>query len=293
MSREWWDGLLPVEVRLDCSGGTHTVRWEDGVVNAVDHEDPVGERALAALGGERSTCIELLDSWARHADDLRVLTIASRGASDPVRPDAESRFLWPTPGLMPARGRGVAMRAAPPGSAGWAAYAPLSGGQMVSGGQLVHRGQMGRGRPGPRSDEVVDLIGLGGALTQRLVAEILATWSARLVADEGVAAPHLPALTASLYGRVVVSVRSWLGDAGTHVELDMIAPSESPSMARRDGVVHARLPFAWLSDIWVKDLAVVLGRFALCTVESGSGRLRLSTVDPHCTDVRPVTVSLD
>jgi hypothetical protein len=64
-------------------------------------------------------------------------------------------------------------------------------------------------------------------------------------------------------------------------------------MARRDGVVHARLPFAWLSDIWVKDLAVVLGRFALCTVESESGRLRLSTVDPHCTDVRPVTVSLD
>lgn len=66
-------------------------------------------------------------------------------------------------------------------------------------------------------------------------------------------------------------------------------------MALRDGVVVARLPIAWLSDIWVEDLAVVLGRSALGTVQSDPGRPRLSTTGPDCTAVavRPVTVSLE
>ena len=164
---------------------------------------------------------------------------------------------------------------------GWVGYAPLATNPMA------------RGHPGLPSDEVIDLIALGGALTQRLVAEILATWAARLAGDRQGSESHLPALTAALYGRVVVSVRTWLGDDGTQVTLEMIDPTEPSSMARRDGVVLARLPFAWLSDIWVKDLAVVLGRFSLGTVGSDSGRLRLSTVDPDCTEVRPVTVSLE
>ncbi len=282
MSREWWDGLLPVEVRLDCSGGTHAVRWEDGVLTASDHEDPTAERALAALGGERTRCIELLDTWARHADDLRVLTITSRGASDPVHPDAESRFVSTVSGMPRPGVQGVAMTVVRPAAAGWVSYAPLSTTQPIG------------GRPGLPSDDILDLLSLSGALTQRLVAQIIASWAARLAGDEqGGIDPHGPALTAALYGRVVASVRTWLGEAGSTVELEMIAPTTTPSMARRDGVVVAHLPFAWLSDIWVKDLAVVLGRFALGTVESDPGRLRLSTVGPDCTDVRPVTVSLE
>ena len=281
MSRQWWDGLLPVEVRLDCSGGTHAVRWEDGVLNAVDHEDPAAERALAALGGERSRCVELLDTWARHGDDLRVLIITSRGASDPVQADAESRFVSAVSGTPPPGARGVAMTVARPPTAGWVSYAPLS--TMPP----------GRGRPGLPSDDVLDLLALSGVLTQRLVAQVIATWAVRLAADAGGTGPHVPALTAALYGRVVASVRTWLGEAGGKVELEMIGPTASPSLARRNGVVLARLPFAWLSDIWVKDLAVVLGRFALGNVESDPGRLRLSTVGPDFTDVRPVTVSLE
>jgi hypothetical protein len=152
---------------------------------------------------------------------------------------------------------------------------------------------MTRARPGLPPDEVLDLLALGGAVTQRLVAEILATWSLRLTGDEAGTAGYRPAITAALYGRLLASVRTWLGDDGTAVELEMIGPTVTPSMARRDGVVHARLPFAWLADIWVKDLAVVLGRFSLGTVQSEVGRLRLATVGPDCTEVRPVTVSLE
>ena len=64
-------------------------------------------------------------------------------------------------------------------------------------------------------------------------------------------------------------------------------------MALHNGVVLARLPFAWLSDVGVKDLAVVLARFAPGTFESDLGRLRLSPVGPDFTDLRPVTVSLE
>ena len=280
MSREWWDGLLTVEVRLECSGETHTVRWQDGALNAADHEDPAAERALAALGGERTRCIELLDAWSRHTDDLRVLTITSRGPSDPVQADTESRFVSAVAGPPRPGARGLAMNVVRPAAVGWVSYAPLST-------------TPGPGRPGLPSDDILDLLALSGTLTQRLVAQIVATWAARLAGDEEGNGPHVPALTAALFGRVVASVRTWLGDAGSKVELEMIAPSVAPSLALHHGVVFARLPFAWLSDIWVKDLAVVLGRFALGNIESDLGRLRLSTIGPDFTDVRPVTVSLE
>jgi hypothetical protein len=282
MSREWWDGLLPVEVRLECSGGTHAVRWHDGALNALDHEDPAAERALAALGGERTRCIELLDAWSRHTDDLRVLTITSRGPSDPVQADSESRFVSAVSGPPRPGARSIAMNVVRPAAVGWVSYAPLS-----------TTPPPGPGRPGLPSDDILDLLALSGALTQRLVAQIVATWAARLAGDEEGTGPHVPALTAALFGRVLASVRTWLGEAGSKVELEMIAPTVPPSLAFRHGVVFARLPFAWLSDIWVKDLAVVLGRFALGTIESDPGRLRLSTVGPDFTDVRPVTVSLE
>jgi hypothetical protein len=168
-----------------------------------------------------------------------------------------------------------------PATVGWASFAPQSTPQPM------------RGRPGLPPDDVLDLLALSGVLTHRLVAQILAVWAIRVAGDGRGTEGHTPALTAALYGRVVASVRTWLGEAGSQVELEMIAPTVSPSMARRNGVVFARLPFAWLSDIWVKDLAVVLGRFALGNIESDPSRLRLSTVGPDCTDVRPVTVRLE
>jgi hypothetical protein len=82
----WWVGIPDAATRVDCGGETHTLRWRAGELHALDHEDVEGERALAGLGGERCACVDVLDAWARHADDLRVLVLASRGPADELDP---------------------------------------------------------------------------------------------------------------------------------------------------------------------------------------------------------------
>jgi hypothetical protein len=76
----WW--VAAAQATLECTGATHRLRWAEGELHALDHDDIEGERALAALGHERCACVDALDGWHRHAADLRVLALAPRGASD-------------------------------------------------------------------------------------------------------------------------------------------------------------------------------------------------------------------
>jgi hypothetical protein len=86
----WWTGLAPAQTTLECRGATHRLRWADGELLALDHDDIEGERALAALGDERCACVDTIDGWARSATDLRVLVLASRGPGDAIaRPEPQ------------------------------------------------------------------------------------------------------------------------------------------------------------------------------------------------------------
>jgi hypothetical protein len=78
----WWLGLAVAQTSLTCEGASHRLRWERGELRALDHDDAEAERTLAALGDQRCACIDMLDAWARHACDLRVLVLASRGPAD-------------------------------------------------------------------------------------------------------------------------------------------------------------------------------------------------------------------
>ena len=77
--------------RLDCSGQRHAIRWEAGELVALDHQDPEGERALVALGGTRTPCIEILNAWSRQKENADILSALSRGSLDPI----------PTGGVQP------------------------------------------------------------------------------------------------------------------------------------------------------------------------------------------------
>ncbi len=59
----WSDGPRPIELAVPCSGSTHHLRWEAGVVTPLDHPDVDAERALAAFGGDPPQCLEHLDLW--------------------------------------------------------------------------------------------------------------------------------------------------------------------------------------------------------------------------------------
>lgn len=80
----WWTGIPAAEATVECSGHTHTLRWEHGVLTTVDHDDPEAEATLAALAGQPARCLELARTWNRRRDDPRVLTLASRGVLDPL-----------------------------------------------------------------------------------------------------------------------------------------------------------------------------------------------------------------
>ncbi len=81
--QSWWAGLPATQLSIDCAGATHRLRWADGELLTLDHTDPAGERTLAALGGAPLPCIDLLDAWTRHSDDIDVLLLASAGRRTP------------------------------------------------------------------------------------------------------------------------------------------------------------------------------------------------------------------
>jgi hypothetical protein len=122
---------------LECGGERHRLRWEAGELRALDHGDPEGERALAALGGERCACVQALEVWARHAQDPHVLVLGSRGPGDPV-PAGRPRTSGPS---------------------GWASATP--------------RGGPARRRTEPM-EGLFELLGLGGGLPERLAAGVIA-----------------------------------------------------------------------------------------------------------------------
>ena len=64
------------------ASGEHQLRWAEGRLIAMDHPDVDRERALVALGGAGVPCLDLLDAWNAHTDDLDLLVLASRGPSD-------------------------------------------------------------------------------------------------------------------------------------------------------------------------------------------------------------------
>ena len=78
----WWAALPPAAVRVPCGDGTHQLRWEQGRLVAADHPDAEAELVLAALGGDRTECIELAEAWGSRSDDLEVLAVGPRSAAD-------------------------------------------------------------------------------------------------------------------------------------------------------------------------------------------------------------------
>jgi hypothetical protein len=84
----WWDGLGPVDAQLDAAGlDGHTIRWDAGELVLVDHPDPEAEDALAALGGARCPCLDVLAAWRAQHVDPSVVTIGPHRPGDRVALD--------------------------------------------------------------------------------------------------------------------------------------------------------------------------------------------------------------
>jgi hypothetical protein len=279
----WWAGLAPAALPIDCAGSTHRLRWADGVTSAPDHPDAARERTLTALGADPYPCLDVLDLWQRHTDDLDVLLLASRDPSDALATDAGSRFYgvqramsW-SPRHPRFSRRSLGGYAIGPGrvSSGWTTYS-TSGGLDTA--------------EDNRVGSVDDLLRLGAGFPERLVATVVAAWVDRIEQDDPRVPAALPALHAALYGRLAAAVRRWLGDPRRTVSLTMTPAESVVRAAIRDGQLHVELPFAWLGEVWVNGLAVVLDRLCL-SADYGDGRWTLATVDRDFAEVETLTIT--
>src|SRR5208282_6592572 len=72
---------------VSCGEHTHQLRWGEGTLIALNHPDAEGERVLAALGGDRSECMDLVEFWGALGDDLEVLAIGPRSSDDELTLD--------------------------------------------------------------------------------------------------------------------------------------------------------------------------------------------------------------
>lgn len=304
MTISWWGQLSPAEATVECSGEQHRLRWADGALSAMSHDDPEGERVLGALGGTSVPCISLLEQWERHADDLRVLVLGSRGRTDvlsianlPPFGGGAGHPAWQQgpnvggapqllPRISPTTPRPIISRfGSPTGSARIITQAGAAAGPLPP-------RPFAPGQTQP-ADGLTALLPLGPPLWDRLTATVVAHWAERLDANDQRCEQAGPTLEAALFGRATAAVRSWLGDPGVGVQVDMLDAGGEPSLSRDGAKIRLQLPFSWLRDIWVADLAVVLGRFSLALVEAEYGRQRALTVSTSFDDLKTVTVSID
>ena len=82
-SPPWWALLPPAEAQVTCGEQAHRLRWAEGLLTAVDHPGAEEELVLAALGGDRSECVDLVEWWGSRGDDLEVLAVGPRSAAGP------------------------------------------------------------------------------------------------------------------------------------------------------------------------------------------------------------------
>jgi hypothetical protein len=286
MTSAWWAAFGPAETRVSCGGGQHLVRWAEGGLRAADHPDAEGELVLAALGGDATPCLDLVQAWCAHSDDLAVLAIGPRSESDK---------LTVTPAALEELGGG-------PGGTGWfapstgttASYssysvarvmarrgwsgtpAPMAaprahGGGFIRAGGIRSRASYGTGGvhrhprrwPGmdeePKRGQLLALLAIGAPFQWRLAGAVAHAWSAD-GPRAGSSGRARPALRAALAGRLAPAAAQWLGVDPAHVEVsihDQDGWGDVDLARAGERRLHATMPLSWLARVWAPGLAVV------------------------------------
>jgi hypothetical protein len=240
---QWWHGIPATEITVSCGADTHAVRWEAGELIAVDHADPPGQVAHSTPDGKSVPCLEMLRAWSVYADDPHVLTLASRGATDPLNINVGGLRFW-------------------------------------------HDGPCRE-----TEEQTMGLLAAGGRLPDRLQATTAAIWTQRFETGHPQLQTARPELDAALYGRVLRTLRAWLGEPQLSIELTMTGPEQPRDIVHTASGIAVSLPFSWLSDVWMRGLAVTLGRFCLAARTVDGSSWTLDTLGPELTDITQLTVT--
>jgi hypothetical protein len=276
----WYLSLPPAEVMVPCGTGTHPVRWEAGRLDLPAHPDAEAELVLSALGGEKARCVEVAETWARHAEDLDVLMTGPRSRADQVTvgwDDAEEhRATWfglpkgMVPGRMTTRGSGGSSPPGQPRPSGPGGSLRRLAPQLPE--DLIRRVQA--------RTEVLRLLALGPAFQFRLAGTVTAAWAADARAADR--ASRQPELTATLTGRAAPAIADWLAISPDAITVAPSQPLAAPHWGSLEVIgsgasrlVRASLPVDWLASVWACGLAVVDGHLVVAVEEPGWPRARV------------------
>jgi hypothetical protein len=139
-------------------------------------------------------------------------------------------------------------------------------------------------------EQTLRLLAAGGRLPDRLQATTAAIWTRRLRTGHAQLETARPQLEAALYGRVLRTLRAWLGEPQLTVELTMIGPEEQRRIVHTADGVEVSLPFSWLSDVWMRGLAVTFGRLCIAAATTDGASWTLDTLGPGLADLRQFTI---
>jgi hypothetical protein len=256
MRPPWWAAFPPAEARIGCGTAEHRLHWENGQLITADHADAEGELVLAALGGDQAECMIMAELWGAHHDDLDVLALGPRSATDVLTLTRES--------LSDLYSR--MRRADPAGSAPMVrGPSPRAAARRSASAAIVHQLRQGPGseesrRAQARRAQQLPVVALGPDFQQRLCATVAAAWS-----PDGARAPDAdsakPALVAALTGRLAPAVSSWLGIDADQVSASLQEDSGWGAIKLNgtgpDSRLHASLPCSWLARVWAPGLAVL------------------------------------
>ncbi len=265
MPNEPWYACLPgCDARVPCGAGTHDIFWEAGSLRLPDHSDPEAELVLAALGGEKARCVELAETWARHAADLSVLAVGPRDRDDEISiswDDVAAAQAAPPGGA--ARFRSTAIRYGPvrPVPAGLPASVPAA----VAGRRRRVQEELEQVRR--RRTDMLSLLALGYDFQVRLAGQVAAAHADAAGDHQGAARP---ALTAAMTGRLAPVAERWLGIDPDQVVVSLHAGPGWGSVELTGRGEQRRLRFTlpawWLARVWACGLALV-GRHLVVAVE--------------------------
>jgi hypothetical protein len=256
VSAPWWAALPPAQSQISCGAGQHLLRWADGELTAADHPDAEGELVLAALGGDKSECVTLVEAWGAHADDLDVLALGPRSPADQLTVTWElvrglRSAISPQPGQPPAQ----------PARPGQRPGRPLAG--RLRPRSLPMRQVSPEVRQAQaRRAELIGLFALGRDFQLALSGTVAAAWSAGPAPGRDLAAAR-PALAAALAGRLAPAAASWLGIDPEAVRAELHDGPGWGTVELTGGTLRATLPVRWLAAVWAAGCPVVDGHLVV------------------------------
>jgi hypothetical protein len=280
----WFDCLPSCATHLQCGQGWHTVRWEAGELRLLSHPDAEGELVLAALGGEKARCVEVAETWARHAEDLSVLAIGPRGRADKIAVswfdvDAAQRALQ----------RGGQLGYSPP-AGGPGRLSPPGVGPIFSAGARYQQTQ-DRERAARRRNDMLSLLALGYGFQVRLIGQVAEAHASR---PEAAMEKIRPALVAAITARLAPVAEQWLGIDPDQVVVTLHRGPGwgSAELTGRAGQRRLRvsLPASWLAQVWAAGLSLTGRHLVVAVARAGWPDARVLALRAPGTEPVPLDV---